>query len=111
MMGKAEKYRDRERLPHAGGESYQAYYSERGKAAYMGKALTEVRSPQRKLLPDIVGSDHRKPTSLRAIANRMLLRSVPHGSEYDRGTGCGKSARPGLCGGCRVTGIPTAETA
>ena len=21
----------------------------------------------------------------------------------------GKTARPGLCGGCRVTGIPTAE--
>lgn len=31
------------------------------------------------------------------------------GSEYDRGTGCGKTARPGLCGVCRVTGIPTAE--
>ena len=29
------------------------------------------------------------------------------GSEYNRGTGCGKTARPGLCGGCRVTGIPT----
>jgi len=24
-------------------------------------------------------------------------------------TGCGKTARPGLCGGCRVTGIPTAR--
>ncbi len=31
------------------------------------------------------------------------------GSEYDRGTGCGKTARPGLCGGCRATGIPTAD--
>jgi hypothetical protein len=31
-------------------------------------------------------------------------------SEYNRGTGCGKTARPGLCGACRVTGIPTAET-
>ena len=30
-------------------------------------------------------------------------------SEYNRGTGCGNTARPGLCGGCRVTGIPTAE--
>ncbi len=29
--------------------------------------------------------------------------------EYDRGTGCGKTARPGLCGGRRVTGVPTAE--
>jgi len=33
---------------------------------------------------------------------------MQHGSEYDRGTGCGKTARPGLCGGDRVTGPPTA---
>jgi hypothetical protein len=32
------------------------------------------------------------------------------GSECDRGTGCGKTARPGLCGGRRVTGVPTAAT-
>jgi len=32
------------------------------------------------------------------------------GSEYNRRTGCGKTARPGLCGGCRVTGIPTTPT-
>jgi retron-type reverse transcriptase len=36
----------------------------------MGKDLTEVRSPQRKLAPDIVGSEKRKPTSLRGIANK-----------------------------------------
>jgi len=36
----------------------------------MGKAVTEVRSPQRKLLPDTVGSDHQQPTSLRGIANK-----------------------------------------
>ena len=28
------------------------------------------------------------------------------GNEYNRGTGCGKTARPGLCGGCQGTGIP-----
>jgi mRNA interferase HicA len=33
------------------------------------------------------------------------------GREYNRGTGCGKTARPGLYGGCRVTGIPTVEVA
>jgi hypothetical protein len=38
-----------------------------------------------------------------------LKAHASRGSEYDRGTGCGKTARPGLCGGCRVTGIPTAE--
>ena len=36
----------------------------------MGKDLTEVRSPQRKLVPDTVGSDQGKPTSLRGIAMR-----------------------------------------
>jgi len=29
------------------------------------------------------------------------------GSEYNRGTGCGNTARPGLCGGRPVTGVPT----
>lgn len=41
-----------------------------GKAHYRGKDVTEVRSPQRKLVPDIVGSDHHKPTSLRGIAEK-----------------------------------------
>jgi len=31
----------------------------------------------------------------------------PPESEYNRGTGCGKTARPGLCGGLLVTGVPT----
>lgn len=34
----------------------------------MGKALTEVRSPQRKLMPDTAGSEKRKQTSLWGIA-------------------------------------------
>jgi RNA-directed DNA polymerase len=63
---------------HADGMSYQAYYSEVGKAhctsaqgfnrADMGKDLTEVRSSQRKLVPDIVGLEPYEPTSLRGIA-------------------------------------------
>jgi len=32
-------------------------------------------------------------------------------SEYDRRTGCGNTARPGLCRGRRVTGVPTARQA
>jgi len=28
-------------------------------------------------------------------------------NEYNRGTGCGKTARPGLCGGPLATGVPT----
>ena len=35
----------------------------------MGKDVTGVRSPQRQRMPDNVGSDHQKPTSLRGIAN------------------------------------------
>jgi len=30
-------------------------------------------------------------------------------SEYNRGTECGKTARPGLCGKRPVTGVPTAR--
>ena len=37
--------------------------------------------------------------------------AVRRESEYNRGTGCGKTARPGLCGGRPVTGVPTAEIA
>jgi len=53
---------------NAEGVSYQAYYSEVGKAHYMGKDLTEVRSPQRKLVPDKVGLGQYEQTSLRGIA-------------------------------------------
>jgi len=35
---------------------------------YKGKDLTEVRSPQRKLIPDTVGLEHYEQTSLRGIA-------------------------------------------
>jgi RNA-directed DNA polymerase len=41
-----------------------------GKAHYTGKAVTEVRSPHRKLLPDTVGPEAQEPTSLRGIANK-----------------------------------------
>ena len=35
--------------------------------------------------------------------------ALHRGSENNRRTGCGKTARPGLYGGCRATGIPTVE--
>jgi hypothetical protein len=35
--------------------------------------------------------------------------ALHRGREYNRGTGYGKTVRPGLHGGCRVTGIPTVE--
>jgi len=52
----------------ANGVSYQAYYSEVGKASHKGKDLTEVRSPQRKLVPNKVGLGQYEQTSLRGIA-------------------------------------------
>ncbi len=50
--------------------SYQAYYSEAGKARYMGKDLTEVCSPQRKHVPDNVGLGQYVQTSLRGISTK-----------------------------------------
>ena len=82
-LRQAREYCERESLPYAFGESYQAYYSERGKATYTsgvnklprtkGKVLTEVRSLQRKLAPDKVGPDQCKPTSLQGIANKAKI--------------------------------------
>jgi hypothetical protein len=50
-----------------------------------------------------------KEANLTAGNSKQAAKCRLRGSEYNRGTGCGKTARPGLCGGCRVTGIPTAE--
>jgi RNA-directed DNA polymerase len=63
-----EEMRRRTREAPKDGVSYQAYYSEVGKAHHMGKDLTEVRSLQRKLVPDNEGLGKYEPTSLRAIA-------------------------------------------
>ncbi len=65
-----EESRETDGPLHADGVSYQAYYSEVGKAHHMGKDLTGVRSPQRKLVPDNVGLGQYEPTSLQAIATK-----------------------------------------
>jgi len=59
------------------GVSYHAEYSEVGNAYYMGKDMTEGRSPHRTLLPDTVGSEHQKPTSLQGLANKAQT-DKPH---------------------------------
>src|SRR5210317_1434133 len=46
-----------------------------------------------------------RPNDIGCFPSAYALRE----SEYNRGTGCGKTARPGLCGGRRVTGVPTAR--
>lgn len=58
------------RTLEADGVSYLAYYSEVWKAHYKGKDQTEVRSSQRKLVPDTVGLDTYEQTSLRGIATK-----------------------------------------
>ena len=47
-----------------------------GKAHYMVKDLTEVRSPQRKLMPDNAGSGQHEQTSLRGIAKMFAEAST-----------------------------------
>ena len=74
-----------------------------GKAHHTGKDSTE-RYAGEDTHPGHVGPEQYEPTSLRALANRV----VPCMElECNRGTGCGKTARPGLYGGRRVTGVPT----
>jgi RNA-directed DNA polymerase len=55
-----------------------------GKAHDTGKAGTEGRSPHRQLLPDPVGSEHQKPTSLRGIANKAKADKRPRFRDLDR---------------------------
>ena len=58
---------------YAIGVSYQAYYSEVGKACHTGKDLTEARSPHRPLVPDEVGPGQHEPTFLRGIATKARV--------------------------------------
>ena len=61
---------DRATCLYAIGVSYQAYYSEVGKAGHKGKDLTEARSLYRKLILDkyYVGPDNYETTSMQGIA-------------------------------------------
>ena len=94
--------------PYAYGESYRAEYSALGKASHTGKVSTEARRPDRTRIPDMADRTQMShpPCGLsqpEGAGNGHLL----HGSAGNRGTGCGKTARPGLYGGRRVTGVPT----
>ena len=74
-----------------------------------GEGLDGSTPPGKATPPGHVGPDHDEPTSLQALANRTRTGngSALRGGECNRGTGCGKTARPGLYGGRRVTGVPT----
>ena len=67
--------------------------------------MTVGRSPHRKLVPDMQG---RRPQANLPEGNSTLLGHRDCGSESHRGARCGKTARRDLCGGRRVTGVPTA---
>jgi hypothetical protein len=90
----AEEDGERESPPDAHGESYHASYSERGKATYRGKDVTEGRSPPRKRAPDTGGSEERKPPSLRGIADkakadtRHRFRDLSRGLNVERLLDC-----------------------
>jgi len=64
-------------------------------------------SPQPRPRQDRPSSSHRGQTSETCL---LAGSALPRGSEYNRRTGGGTTARPGLYGGCRGTGIPTVET-
>ncbi len=88
----------------------RAEYSEVGKAHDRGKVSTEARSPERQLIPGM--SDRISMSNLPVGQSTQGVPGNGHGrcgSECNRGTGGGKTARPGLRWGCWVTGAPTAE--
>ena len=66
----AEQDGHRESPPDTDGVSSHAEDSEVGKAHDRGKDVTEGRSPHRQRLPDPVGPEDQKPTSLRGRANK-----------------------------------------
>ncbi len=79
-----EEYGQRESPLEAEGASYHASDSERGKATYMGKDVTEGRSPHRKLMPDPGGSATQKPTARRGIANTARVDKQHRFRDLDR---------------------------
>jgi hypothetical protein len=80
-----------------------------GESPLHGEGLDGSTQPGKETHPGHVGPEQHEPTSLRAIANKARAGngSAWRGRECNRGTGCGKTARPGLHGGRRVTGVPT----
>ena len=78
-----------------------------------GKDLTEGRSPTKETSAGHVGLDNTSQPHCGQQPLDLVTGNCedPRGSESNRRTGCGKTARPGLCGGLRVTGVPTARYA
>ncbi len=80
-------------------------YSGGGRAVHVGKGVTVRRSPHRKCAPDMSG----RSTQANLPEGYSLLSDIWEcGSASHRGARCGNTARRDLCGGRRVTGVPTA---
>ena len=62
--------RQRRKQPKATRESDHPIVLRDGRADHMGKGVTVVRSLQRKLAPDRVGSEHVEPTFLQALSTK-----------------------------------------
>lgn len=71
----------------------------------MRKGMTVLRSPQRKLMPDIAGSEKHEPTSLRGIAKKVELFFCAKRAMLK--SAARKNHTPGTERGCRVTGSST----
>src|SRR5262249_5528750 len=91
-------------------------------ASFIGRWTVRLNGSTGGAVSRAVTRGSSSPTSSTASRKRVLVLRRVHvgeclpeglalhrGSEYNRRTGCGKTARPGLDGGCRVTGIPTVE--
>ncbi len=93
--------------PWSMGSRITSEYSEGGRAVHRGKGVTVRRSPHRKRVPDMLG---RSTQANLPAGNSTRLGHWDCGSASHRGARCGKTARRDLCGGRRVTGVPTATT-
>jgi len=71
-----------------------------GESPLQGEGPDGSTRPAKETHAGHVGSDQHEPTSLRGLATWGFAGASdePRGCEYNRGTGCGKTARPGLCG-------------
>lgn len=79
----------------------------RGGAA--GRRRTR-RAKRRQGVPWAVGAARaRRSTSPSGGIGYLHNGFAGRASEYNRGTGCRKTARPGLCWGRRLTGVPTVK--
>jgi N-terminal domain of reverse transcriptase len=89
----------------------QVTQDNRGKKTPGVDGITALTPAERRSLAEHLQLDgHAAPVRRVYIPKPGTLEQRPLGIPTIRGTGCGRTARPGLCGGRRVIGVPTAET-